>query len=53
MVLQKMRGKIFSRTRWNSGVAKAFIGLNESQLKILMDEGEIREVKYEEDEKKI
>jgi hypothetical protein len=37
---------------WRS-VAKAFIGLNESQLKTLLDEGEIHEVKYEENEKKI
>ena len=34
-------------------VAKAFIGLNESQLKTLLDEGEIHEVMYEEKEKQI
>ena len=35
------------------GVAKAFIGLNETQLKTLLDQGEIQEVKYEENETQI
>jgi hypothetical protein len=37
---------------WRS-VAKAFIGLNETQLKTLLDQGEIQEVKYEENETQI
>lgn len=37
---------------WRS-VAKAFIGLNDSQLKRLREQGDIHEVKYEESEKQI
>lgn len=37
---------------WRS-VAKAFIGLNESQLKTLLDQGEIHEVKYEGNETQV